>query len=63
MPADTCRHGHLWAENEYIIPSSGKRRCRVCKLKVYDRIERQRTRERLGLPPADPHLGRYAVPR
>lgn len=63
MPADTCRNGHPWEGNLYIIPSTGKRRCRACKLKRYDPAERQRTRERRGLPPADPHLGRYAVPR
>lgn len=59
-----CKRGHpLEGANLYVIPSSGSRLCRQCRREVHDAAARKRRRERLGLPPPDPHRGRYAIPR
>lgn len=57
-----CKRGHeLAGDNLYVIPSTGKRRCRRCRNEVYEPRSRQSRRDRLGLPPASPHVGRYAI--
>lgn len=54
----TCRRGHLLAgDNVYVIPKTGKRRCKACRL-----LADQRRRITKGLV-GNPYLGRYAVAR
>lgn len=62
MSGKTCKRGHP-LHDAYVIPSTGKRRCRRCKVEVYDVADRQRIRERAGLPPPSPYLGRFAISR
>jgi hypothetical protein len=61
---DVCSRGHpLTGDNVYYIKSTGIRRCKTCKREVWDKTERAKRRERLQLPPANPYVGRYAIPR
>lgn len=56
--SETCRCGHpLAGDNVYVIPKTGKRRCKACRL-----LADQRRRITKGLS-GSPYLGRYAVAR